>query len=260
MFLGSFSVLRLHTGLMPKPPCSVSFDRGGEAHNWEVLEWNNFPPYCCFTSSSLFAVCSLCGLWCKRGGCACSLRLGGCQTAQNLLDTSGAHCPLWGHSCNTARGQSCAPSWGQCLARFSRAALGEEIKNQTSLWGNEKQVMKNELELRGGLLLPAPRRIAVLSSANNSRKRQSPNVRGYLHSAPQKPPSIVADQLNSWTGGTGKVWCKACACAQQICWCWCFHLPFATGAGVERKIWESWSAAGWSWAGSSSGIIDIEHN
>lgn len=41
--------------------------------------------------------------------------------------------------------------------------------------------MKNELEQREGLLLPVPRRTAILSSANNSREIHWEVVCGYIH-------------------------------------------------------------------------------
>lgn len=43
-------------------------------------------------------------------------------------------------------------------------------------------MVKNELEQREGLLLPVPRRIAVLSRASNSREIQPPKACGCVHS------------------------------------------------------------------------------
>lgn len=57
-------------------------------------------------------------------------------------------------------------------------------------------MVKNELEQREGFLLLVPRRIAVLSSASNSREIQPPKACGCVHSAPQEPPHTVSDQLN----------------------------------------------------------------
>lgn len=79
---------------------------------------------------------------------------------------------LRGHSRNTARVRA-VPITGPV---FSRAGLSEAIKDQ----GNEEA--RKELEQKEGLLLPVPRRIAVLSSASNSRELQPHSFWGYVHS------------------------------------------------------------------------------
>lgn len=163
------------------------------------------------------------------------LRLVGGQTAVNLLDARGAHHPLWGHS----RGQSSANVWPgsaeQLLVR--KLKLKPAFEKMRSKW------WKNELEQREGLL---PRRIAVLSTASNSREIKYRWLSTLC--APQKPPSIVRNK--------DSVMQNPVHVLSKSSWPWCLHLPFAAGAGVQRRIWVSWSAAGWWWAG----IMDTEHN
>lgn len=126
--------------------------------------------------------------------------------------------------------------------------------------------MKNELEQREGLLLPVPRRIAVLSSANNSREIEPPDVCGYIDCVHLRSLPVLcrpAELMNCRNKDSVMQSLSVCSA----------NLP---GVGAFTCLWQR----GQEWRGesgccgqqqgdhelaasgsdSSSGIIDIEHN